>query len=508
MLRKIAQNFGSQALALVVTFFDRFFVIGVLLRQWGAEVYGEWVYLLSLVGLLMLGELGLNIYYGNTLQKHWAAGRADQFQRIVAVGLGCSGLLAASLGLLALGFCLIADPLSGYGAGTLPPEIAYTVMSLLALTPLSRIARGAVSQVFRGRGEFAVGSLIDLAALFSIAIAAVTLALLGASPVVVAFAYAAGEIVVGWGLTFVVIRARYPDLRFTVAFPRPEELRDILRHLPWFAVQYGGPVAWLQLPVVYLGSVGVTGLPLVSFVALRTLVNFARSLCSMLSIALGVETAAIHNAGEAQRSVRMIMSAGQSLSMLTTAVASGIVLFGDRAVAAWTGRVDVFDPMLAAGLLGGTLLATPNAAVSMHLMLLNTPRPGSIALLCQLAIGLTGCVLLVPEFGVLGAVVALALGEAIGQACILPALAVRHMPGLDYPRYYAGCLARMLLVAGWCTGTGWACLFLTDFLGWSALLTMLLWCFAGVLPVAWVAMPERIRRAVTSRLWDLPAPDK
>src|SRR6266436_5780010 len=102
MIRAIIRNFAAQGLGFLISFADRFLVVGFLLRSWGPQVYSEWVVLLSFANLLMLGELGLNIYYGNVGQQASAVGDARKFQRMVSVALFCSAAVAVVAGILAL----------------------------------------------------------------------------------------------------------------------------------------------------------------------------------------------------------------------------------------------------------------------------------------------------------------------------------------------------------------------------------------------------------------------
>src|SRR5208337_2957082 len=109
MLARILRNTAAQSLTLLISFADRFLVVGILLRMWGPRVYSEWAVLLSCVGLFSLGELGLNIYYGNVLQKAWASEDRARFQRMISVAMACSLGVAAGLGVAGLIVLAIVD---------------------------------------------------------------------------------------------------------------------------------------------------------------------------------------------------------------------------------------------------------------------------------------------------------------------------------------------------------------------------------------------------------------
>ena len=144
MLARVAKNTGAQSLSQLVQFADRFLVVGILLRSWGTQVYSEWALLLSCAGTLSLGELGLNIYYGNVYQSAMAAADTKRFQRMVSVAITCSGLVAAVLGCFALGFLTITDLPEKLSIKVLPQADAIAVAVLMGTVTLSRIARGAM----------------------------------------------------------------------------------------------------------------------------------------------------------------------------------------------------------------------------------------------------------------------------------------------------------------------------------------------------------------------------
>jgi hypothetical protein len=142
MLARIAKNAAAQILAQLVAFADRFLVVGILLRAWGTQIYSEWMLLVSCVGLLALGELGLNIYYGNIYQIAWATADTKRFQRMVSVALTCSAVLAILLGCFGLLF-LAADGLTKVlSIKALPHGEAIAVAVIMGAMNLSRIARG------------------------------------------------------------------------------------------------------------------------------------------------------------------------------------------------------------------------------------------------------------------------------------------------------------------------------------------------------------------------------
>jgi O-antigen/teichoic acid export membrane protein len=501
MLARIAKNAAAQILAQLVAFADRFLVVGILLRAWGTQIYSEWTLLVSCVGLLALGELGLNIYYGNIYQMAWATADTKRFQRMVSVALTCSGVVAVLLGCSAL-LLLAVDGLTKIlSIKALPHADTIAVAVMMGAATLSRIARGAISQIYRGRQEYAIGVVVDLLWQASALAIAISAGFLGAGPVVVAGGYLASDLIAGWGAMLWSLNKRYPDLEFKPAYPTRPELLDLVQHVKWFSVQQSGPVVWLQIPILVLGHVGVAGASLVGFVVLRTLVNLVRTLATMVSIGSGVEIAAILHAGRVEETMRSLQTVGRSLSVFSSSLAVGIVTFGYALVTLWTGRPELYDRGVLYVLLASAVLAAPAAPIASHLMLANMPRPLSIALLVQYAIGLLACGALARSYGALGAAAGLALGEVIGQAIALPLLAAGHLTSFGFVRYYARCLLKMILVGLWCSGVGLGVLALFNTSYWPGLAAAgAAWTVLGLIPVMALTLPARHRGILAARL--------
>jgi O-antigen/teichoic acid export membrane protein len=501
MLTRVAKNSAAQMLGLLVSFADRFLVVGILLRTWGAEVYADWAILLSLAGLLLFAEFGLNIYYGNSLQKAWVNADRERFQRVVSIALTCSGTIALFTAIAALGIAAFAHLVQSLSIKAIPHPDAILIFLMLSFASASRLARGAIAQIWRGRQEFALGILVELVQTASLVVLMIVSGLLRASPLTMAGVYLATELAAGWGCTLWVLSRRYPDLRIRPEMPTRAELRDILLHGKWFALQQGGPVVWLQFPIILMGYLGVTSAPLISFLLIRTLVNFVRSLGGMLSIGSGVEIAAIHHAGRNAEVMRHLRTVGSALSTITMMLAVGVFLFAAPFLTLWTGSASFFDRGILLWLLVSAVLAAPASPIASHMMLAMMPRPVSIALMCQLTIGLAACVAFTPAYGTTGAAAALALGETIAQAIILPVLAAPALRGFGYPRYLLRCVLAMILAGSWCGLAGLGVITFIDtssVTGFVAAAT--LWTALGPLPVLIVITGEHGRGAILSRL--------
>ncbi|MEX0853092.1 MAG: hypothetical protein WD036_07400 [Bauldia sp.] len=482
-------------------FADRLLVVGILIRAWGPQIYADWAVLLSCAGLLALGELGLNVYCGNVWQRAHAKNDADGFQRMVSVALGCSLALAGLLGAIGVVVLLWVDVPALLSVTMLSPGESIAVLCLVGAAQISRLAKGAISQIYRGRGVFARGVVIDQAFVASLAAATVGAALLGANAVVLAAVYLACDLVAGWGLMTIDLRRRWPDLSLRPRLPRRGELHDMWRHMRWLAVLHGASVTWVQVPVIVLGVLPTAGSALVGFLVLRTLANLTRQLANFLAISTGVEIAMIHFAGRGKDVVRQLSEVGRVLSAVAAALVVSVALFGEPFVTLWTGQPGLYDVRVAVPLFGAVLVVAPALPLLTFAMYGNSFAPVGIAGLVQLAVGLGAVVLLASRYGAPGAAVGLAIGEVVGYGVVLPILTSRQA-GLRYLSYLGRCAAAAVPAALWCATVGLVMRLAIDPHSPTGLLASgLLWGAFGLVPALAVLMPAERRAAIARRLW-------
>lgn len=504
MLARIAAGFSAQLVSVLLSVADRIVLVGVLVHVWGADTYADWTVIASAAGLISLGELGLNVYFGNVFQQAWTRGDAPAFRRAVQVSIFASGSLALALAMLAVTTAVVLDVPAGLSLRTLPPAEALAITVLLGAAAISSVLRGNISQVYRGHGEFGRGIVMSAVPVAAFLLAAIPAALHGASPVVLAVLLLACDAGFGTVLMGLDVRRRYADLLVVPAWPTRAEIQDLLAHVRWFAVLQGAPVAWLHVPVLLLGGLTHDGAVIVGFVVMRTLVNFARMLGAMLALAVGVELAPTLHARTRTDLLPALEPVGIVLGALNGGLAAGLVIFGSALVVPWTGEASLFDPTVIALLLAASAVATPALPLATVLMYANVPRPVAIAGLAQLGAGLAAAAILTQGFGAAGTAAGLAIGEALGLGLVLPLLARPYL-GVRWSRYFAACAFAWAVSATWCGIAAFAAGWLFNTESWLGLIAALvLWSLAGLAPALTVSLPRpqrgRIANAVSQRL--------
>ena len=501
MLRRAGLNLAAQVLSLAMSVADRLIVVGLIIRSWGTEIYADWAALLAAASMLGLAEMGMNIYFGNVWQQARARDDDVAVQRALGTSLfvyACLGLPLAIGGALALATFNIPAVLS---IKSIPISDARAVLAVLGAAMIVHVMRGSIAQLYRGHQEFARGTLVDLATSATIVGASVLVAALGGGPLVLALCYLASELVAGWAFMLADIKRRYRYLVMRPAWPARDDLTSLATKLPWIGLQQGAPLLWLQVPVIALGSANVAAASLVSFVLLRTLTNLARQISSTLSLAVGVEMAGVHHAGNSDAAAHQLVSVGRLTSTITVVGAVGLFLLAEPFVLLWTGRPGLFNATVLAWLVIGALIAAPAVPFMAVLNLINEPRPAALATLIQVGTGLLAILILVPIHGAAGAAAGLALGELAGAGLALPLLARRNAIGVDYLRYAAGCYGYALLTGLW---TGAVALALAKLLPTrdpaSLLLAGALFAIFGAAPALLSSLPATARQRVSGYL--------
>ena len=459
MLRRTSVSFAAQLFALAVSFADRILLVGILLRAWGTDVYSDWATLVAAASLVSLGELGLNVYFGNGWQVAFARRNELQFQRLIGVSVCVYSGLGATLAACVVIYALNVDVTAALSLKAVTASEGTIVFLILAVAAVLRVMRGSVSQIYRGRGRYAVGTLIVAAANAAAILLAAFGAWMGAGVIAVASLYVVAELCFGWGAILIDLRRRFPDISIRPARPNASELRHLFSNVGWYGVLQGAPVIWLSAPVLILGALGYSGRALVSFVIARTLVNFARQFTTMLLIASGIEVAMTVHAGDRATLDRQIASVGRGTAAITGAVAGAVIVFAAPVIAAWTGNPELYHPVVLLWLLLPVPIVVPALPLAAILTYSNRPKPEAFAKLAQVPLGVVLCSALAMEYGTIGVPAGLAAAEIICLGLLLPALAARPL-AVNYGSYFARSTAVFALTATLGLAVGWGALHL------------------------------------------------
>jgi O-antigen/teichoic acid export membrane protein len=490
MLAKVLLNFASQCLGLLVSIGDRVLLVALLLRLWQPEMFADWTTLLSITALLGLADLGFVVFVGNRLQKLFLGGDEEGFRRFVGTSVFIYGVLAFLMVVGASGFAYLLQRSPFLTIHALNLQEAAAALFLLGIAQALHTAKSAISQIYRGRGNFARGGVVDALSMTCVVSSAILATFFEPDVVQLAVVYVAAQIVFGWGILVVDLRKRYPELSLLPLLPRWLELRNFVLAMRWYALSYALPTIWLQAPVLLLNGLGIGGVAVVAFVVQRTLVSFCRTFSVMLSMAAGVELVVHVHANDTVRIEKGVQAVGRVVAGLAGAMMAGLLGFGSALVLLWTGKPFLFDSTVVFLLAVPAILVAPAIPLLYLAHLSDMPKPQVAAQIVQIGVAIVLCWLLAPTWGLAGVAFALAFGEVLGIGIVLPLLLNRRLR-LAYWRHATICLLVAMGALAW-SGTISVVVFAvlrTDTPG-AALVGLVLWSLVTFGPILFFLLPR------------------
>ena len=275
-LRRMTSNVAAQVFSLAASVIDRIVLVGVLLRHWGADVFSDYTVVQSWAALLLVADLGIQLYFQNCEQRAFVARDTKAFRRYAGVH---AGVLVGLVGTLAAAFslaCWLGWTDMATHVGHIDAASARWILWMFGIGNLVTLLRSATTAIYSATGDFAYSVVIAALALIVNTAANLAAAWLGAGTAVLAGLFLA---IGGVGaLAFCVwdVRRRYPDWVAAPARPTFGEIGDALVHIKWFALQILAPTVWLQAPILVFSAWGVSGRDITAFLLIRTMVNQIR----------------------------------------------------------------------------------------------------------------------------------------------------------------------------------------------------------------------------------------
>jgi len=497
LARLAARNFSSQALSFLSTIADRLILVALLIRSWGPDIYSDWVTLVATSALIATTEFGFQTYLGNLLTRAEARGRPRMFQRAVGLGMTFYGCLGLILAVAAVAAFFLVDLSGAFNLRALPnPSLLFLILSFYMIV---RVTRGAITQIFRGKGE--VHRLIrsEPRASFPAVLLCAGAVIAGAGPITLALILLATEIVLGTGLSFWEVRRRYPHIALRPALPRFAEFRTGGANLRWYGWLVLSNQLMTHVPILVIAWLGLTGPMLISFAVQRTLINVSKQLSNAVSIALGVEVARVReqkNTMDYQRGIYVLARFNTAFAALA---AAGLLCFGPYVVATWTGRGDLFSFEILLWLLLPLVVIAPAIPLQMLTMFGSVPKPQAISSGLQGLIGIGLALVLGRFYGVVGVASGVAIGEVLAIGMLLPLLSRRAL-AISYGRLVAD-----------------SALFLAGALAWAVPLALVvremaprtpisligmlgLWGVAAGVPILLMSLPKEVRSRLRKQL--------
>jgi O-antigen/teichoic acid export membrane protein len=503
MLHKTLRNFVSQMLSLVVSFGDRFVLAAILLRAWPTDLYADWVTIQACTGLMGLADFGFVVFIGNRLQKAFNVKDEPGFQRLIGFSAFAYVIMALLMLMILVGLAVweLAHPFLTTRI-LAPPETA-TVLLLLGLVQILHSAKSSVTQLYRGRGNFARGNFIDSVAALGIFLSAILAAVCGASATILALVYIGAHLVFGWGILLNDIRRRYGAIRLGPLWPSGSDIRDAALAMRWYSLGFALPLIWLQAPLLILSMLGLGSAAVVTFVIHRTLVNFCRTFTVMLATSAGVELTSHVHAGNTSEIKRGVAIIGHIVGAIGGVMVGGLLTFGGPLIQTWTGLSDLLDTTTLLWLTVPAITVAPAVPLLYLAQLADLPKPLALSQVAQAVLAIVIALLLVRQYGASGVALALAVSETLAIGILLPVVVGRCL-GINFWRHSLRCLSVALAALVWAGGVAQAIAHSMDIIHASALmLAGLLWACVTLPAVVYLLAPAPQRKWMVHSIYQI-----
>jgi O-antigen/teichoic acid export membrane protein len=422
-LSRVTRGATALAAASFINILSQLLVVPFALRAWGPERYGEWVSLSALITFLTLTDLGVQVFVVNRMTASHARGRLEEFETDLADALAFQTPVALLLFAAVILIMVGTSPGAWLGLRVISHRDMFLIVVLLAVEPLVGLPMGVAGGVYRATGRLARAGWLDVGKR-SATLSLTVLTILAGGGVVGVAAVRAGMTLLTAMIWLRDIRRTNPWLRLRIRPSRAGAGAKLaLGGFPFLLLPLAD-LAATQGTILVLQHVG-SGSAVAEFSTHRTVANAAGIAASFLTAAVWPELTRMEASDDNSGLGRAFGSLTRVNVWMIGSTLSVLLPLAPVLYPAWTGKGLRFEPavLLVLGLRGvvwgawgaaGTTLAATNRR--RWLVIANFGGAATVVFLA---------LLLVPRMGTLGAAIAIASGEALVQAWILPWLVCR-----------------------------------------------------------------------------------
>jgi len=340
IVQRLFRGFGASLYGQAVVVVIQLAGVPILLTQWHAALYGEWLILFAVPAYLSLSDLGFSLSAANDMTAR--VGREDRAGALtVFQSLTSLVLFLALAGLVLITIAVTLLPLGDWihFSGLTTRDVRW-VLWFLGAEVLMKLPDGVNHAGFRATGDFALHVTLYYSILLAQHASIWLLAALGFGPVAAAAAFFIIR-VIATPANAIVLARRHSWLRYGFSEARLAQLQALVK--PALA-NTGIPLALalnVQGMVLLVGAV-LGPLAVVTFSTLRTLTRLALQMVSTVSHAAEPELAAAFGKGNQALLRTVYYHALRGSFWLALTVSIGLSLIGAWILSVWThGKVSM-----------------------------------------------------------------------------------------------------------------------------------------------------------------------
>lgn len=416
LLKRIARGLAANGFGQLVTILVNFVSVAFFYRFWGIDLYGEWVILSAIPTYLTMSDLSFGTTAGSEMTMLVAQGKRIEALRV----LQSAWILVTGVSLAILVVMLIAVrfvPLAHWlHLMILSDREAMGILTVLLIGVALSQQGGLLDAVFKCSGSYAQGIfLLNVIRLIEFFCGIGVLVFKG-DP----WIYAMTQVVprgICYMLCWGILRKKAPWLHLGWSYADKSVLKPLVTPALTFNAFNLGYAFSIQGLVLLVGARS-TPADAAIFGNLRTLARVVLQGASAIANSMWVELSTAVSQGNYPLAQKLHRRASQISLWLVIPSLVGVYFVGKPIFRIWTGKA-AFDDRLFLLLLGVTLLGSIWSVSYVVPLSINKHQKTALTFIITAAGTLFLASLLMTPLGVIGAAIALLIGEAVMVCFVL-----------------------------------------------------------------------------------------
>lgn len=453
--RRLVDGWGASLTQLLLGITQQVGLVPVFLYFSSSIYLAAWLALYAAGSLVAIADAGLHSRSLNRFLSFKSGldpdGRtARHYAAMLRLHLGATGVLVV-VGLAAIAILPPSRVLGFSGVPHFDTAFALMVVGMLAVLPSN-----VTAALYRARGLYGRGVWLSCIAQAVAQVGQVAAIVTSGDLRWIVLAYVAPQVVLVVYLMAMDAPHCFPFLRSTrrrAAWSWRWAIGQYRLAFP-FAIASSTEIALQNLSVLLVSALVFDRVAVAQWGVTRVVAGLLRAVCTQLTQPLAVELGHDYAVGDAARLRSLYARGSVLLTLLMSALVSGLLAFWPDFFALWTKNAIPFDPNLTYTLLVGTGVAAPALLALGYCYCSNRGELLARVKAAQLTVFLLLALLLTPQFGPVGMAIAIVASDLLVQFGWLGLTVVRQT--LANPLRHI--LFLMLIVAvvmpsGWLLGT-------------------------------------------------------
>lgn len=148
MLKRLIKGIGAKFLGQIINIASRILLVPLFLLAWGANIYGEWLLLSSMVAYLGLTDMGGATYIGNRMTQAFAHRDTELFRKILHTGLALFLAIPLAVFIIFISVIYFFNPGALLHISLTDHNTIILVLSLLAFQFVISLPQGILIRVY------------------------------------------------------------------------------------------------------------------------------------------------------------------------------------------------------------------------------------------------------------------------------------------------------------------------------------------------------------------------